>query len=194
MTGEQEVYENVEEMLKIEDNNLLTAARLRLADAFLEIGETEKAREHALAVHDHTLEVNDMQSHARSRVILGRYYARMKDIELSLIHYNAALDTFSEEANPTSAVETEMLLGQVLIDAGRVSEASEHYLDALAIAQANDFRLFQAEILARLGNMENDRSERVAYLQRSLTVFKDLGALSRMKEIQNSVHRALMGR
>jgi tetratricopeptide (TPR) repeat protein len=190
----REVYENVEEMLKIEDNNLLTAARLRLADAFLEIGEIEKAREHALAVHDYTLEVNDMQSPARSRVILGRYYARTKDIELSLIHYNAALDTFSEEANPTSAVETEMLLGQVLVDAGRVSEASEHYLDALAIAQANDFRLFQAEILARLGNMENDRSERVAYLQRSLTVFKDLGALNRMKEIQNSVHRALMGR
>ena len=190
----REVYENVEEMLKIEEGNLLTAAQLRLADAFLEIGETEKAREHALAVHDHTLEVNDMQSHARSRVILGRYYARTKDIELSLIHYNAALDTFSEEANPTSAVETEMLLGQVLIDAGRVSEASEHYLDALAIAQANDFRLFQAEILARLGTIGNDRSERVAYLQRSLTVFKDLGALSRMKEIQNSVHRALMGR
>ena len=71
-----------------------------------------------MAVHDYTIEVNDMQSHARSRVILGRYYARTKDIELSLIHYNAAMDTFSEEANPTSAVETEMLLGQVLIDAG----------------------------------------------------------------------------
>ena len=142
-------------------------------------------------MHDHTLEVNDMQSHARSRVILGRYYARTKDLELSLIHYNAALDTFSEEANPTSAVETEMLLGQVLIDAGRVSEASEHYLDAF-YRSLNDFRLFSFEILARLGTIGSDRSERVAYLQRSLTVFKDLGAHSRMKEIQNSVHRALM--
>ena len=111
-----------------------------------------------------------------------------------MLHYNAALETFSKEANPTSAVETEMLLGQVLVDAGRTREASEHYLDALAIAEANDFRLLQGEILARLGAIRGDRSERVAYLQRSLSVFKDLGAHSKMKEIQNSVHRALMGR
>ena len=46
-----------------------------------------------------------------------------------------------------------MLLGQVLVDVGRTSEASEHYLDALSIAEANDFRLLQAEILARLGTI-----------------------------------------
>ena len=44
MTGEQEVYENVEEMLKIEDNNLLTAARLRLADAFWRSRNRESER------------------------------------------------------------------------------------------------------------------------------------------------------
>ncbi len=190
----REVYQNVEEMLEMEDQSELISARLRLADAFLEIGESEKAREHALVVHDLTIKLEDHQLHARSRVILGRYYAKTNDSELSLLHYNAALETFSKEANPTSAVETEMLLGQVLVDAGRTREASEHYLDALAIAEANDFRLLQGEILARLGAIRGDRSERVAYLQRSLSVFKDLGAHSKMKEIQNSVHRALMGR
>ena len=190
----REVYQNVEEMLEVEDSGKLISARLRLADGFLEIGESERAREHAMGVHDLSLELSEHQLHARSRVILGRYYARTKDSELSLLHYNAALETFSEEANPTNAVETEMLLGQVLVDVGRTSEASEHYLDALSIAEANDFRLLQAEILARLGTIRGDRSERVAYLQRSLSVFKDLGAHTRMKEIQNSVHRALMGR
>ena len=190
----REVYQNVEEMLEVEDAGKLISARLRLADGFLEIGEPERAREHAMGVHDLSLELSEHQLHARSRVILGRYYARTKDSELSLLHYNAALETFSEEANPTNAVETEMLLGQVLVDVGRTSEASEHYLDALSIAEANDFRLLQAEILARLGTIRGDRSERVAYLQRSLSVFKDLGAHTRMKEIQNSVHRALMGR
>jgi len=190
----REVYQNVEEMLEVEDAGVLISARLRLADGFLEIGESERAREHAMSVHDLSLELNEHQLHARSRVILGRYYAKTKDSELSLLHYNAALETFSEEANPTNAVETEMLLGQVLVDVGRTSEASEHYLDALSIAEANDFRLLQAEILARLGTIRGDRSERVAYLQRSLSVFKDLGAHTRMKEIQNSVHRALMGR
>ena len=118
------------------------SARLRLAEGFLEIGESERAREHAMGVHDLSLELSEHQ-HTRSRVILGRYYARTKDSELSLLHYNAALETFSEEANPTNAVETEMLLGQVLVDVGRTSEASEHYLDALSIAEANDFRLLQ---------------------------------------------------
>ena len=190
----REVYQNVEEMLEVEDQRKLISAQLRLADGFLEIGESEKARKHAMSAHDLTLELDEQQLHARSRAILGRFYAKSKDVELSLLHYNAALETFSEDANPTNAVETEMLLGQVLVDVGRTSEASEHYLDALSIAEANDFRLLQAEILARLGAIGSDRSERVAYLQRSLSVFKDIGAHKRMKEIQNSVHRALMGR
>ena len=45
-----------------------------------------------------------------------------------------------------------MLLGQVLSDAGRKSEAAERYLDGLAVAEANDFRLLQGELLARLGD------------------------------------------
>ena len=87
-----------------------------------------------------------------------------------------------------------MLLGQVLIDAGRREEAAEHYLNGLAVAESNDFRMLQGELLARLGEVEPDRSQRMDYLQRSLSLFRDLGAVGRMKEVQTSVHRAVMGR
>ena len=101
--------------------------------------------------------------------VLGRYYARMKDNDLALLHYSAALEILSEATSILhSAVEVEMLLGQVLSDAGRKSEAAERYLDGPAVAEANDFRLLQGELLARLGEVESDRSARMNYLQRSL--------------------------
>ena len=87
----------------------------------------------------------------------------------------------------------EVLLGQVLSDAGRKAEAAERYLDGLAVAEANDFRLLQGELLARLGEVESDRSTRMNYLQRSLTVFRELGAVDRMRDVQTAVHRAIMG-
>ena len=59
----QEVYQNVEEMLEVEDAGVLISARLRLADGFLEIGESERAREHAMSVHDLSLELNEHQLH-----------------------------------------------------------------------------------------------------------------------------------
>ena len=87
-----------------------------------------------------------------------------------------------------------MLLGQVLVDAGRGEEAGEHYLNGLVVAEANDFRMLQGELLARLGEVEPDRSQRMHYLQRSLSLFRELGAVDRMREVQNSVHRAVMGK
>ena len=66
-------------------------------------------------------------------------------------------------------------------------------MDALLLAEANDFRMLQGELLARLGEVESDRSQKVEYLQRSLTVFRELGAVDRMREVQTSVHRAVMG-
>jgi hypothetical protein len=86
-----------------------------------------------------------------------------------------------------------MLLGHVLSDANQKDEAAEHYLEGLALAEANDFRHLQGELLARLGEVESDRSQRMDYLQRSLTVFRELGAVDRMREVQNSVHRVIMG-
>ena len=57
------------------------------------------------------------------------------------------------------------------VDAGRREEAAEHYLNGLAVAESNDFRMLQGELLARLGEVESDRSQRMNYLQRSLSLF-----------------------
>ena len=188
-----EVYSNVEELLDAEDDPELMDARVRLAAAFLEMGELDRARDHALAAHDGTIDKGMDTLHARSRAVLGRYYANVKDNDLALLHYSAALEILSEATDPHSAVEVEILLGQVLSDAGRKAEAAEHYLDGLSVAESNDFRLLQGELLARLGEVETDRSARMNYLQRSLTVFRELGAVDRMRDVQSAVHRAIMG-
>lgn len=188
-----EVYGNVEELLDAEDDPQLMDSRIRLAAAFLEMGELDRARDHAMAAHDGTKDSEMDALHARSRAVLGRYYAKIKDNDLALLHYSAALEILSEATDPHSAVEVEILLGQVLSDAGRKSEAAERYLDGLAVAEANDFRLLQGELLARLGEVESDRSARMNYLQRSLTVFRELGAVDRMRDVQTAVHRAIMG-
>lgn len=188
-----EVYGNVEELLDAEDDPELMDVRVRLAAAFLEMGELDRARDHALAAHDGTIDKGMDTLHARSRAVLGRYYANIKDNDLALLHYSAALEILSEATDPHSAVEVEILLGQVLSDAGRKAEAAEHYLDGLSVAESNDFRLLQGELLARLGEVETDRSARMNYLQRSLTVFRELGAVDRMRDVQTAVHRAIMG-
>jgi len=99
----------------------------------------------------------------------------------------------SEEADQHSAVEIKLLLGEVLVDAGRQDEALEQYREALALAESNDYRVLIGELLARLGEAAQDREHRMEYLQRSLTVFQELGAQDRMREVQAKVHRALMG-
>ena len=189
-----EVYGNVEDLLDKEKDPELNEARIRLASAFIEMGELDRAREHALFAYENTKDSNQDFLHARSRAVLGRYYAKISDNDLALLHYSGALDTLSDQNDPQSTVEVEMLLGQVLIDTGRREEAAEHYLNGLAVAESNDFRMLQGELLARLGEVESDRSQRMNYLQRSLSLFRELGAVGRMKEVQNSVHRAVMGR
>jgi tetratricopeptide (TPR) repeat protein len=188
-----EVYGNVEELLDSESNPELCDSRIRLASAFLEMGELDRARDHAMLAHDETKDNGQETLHARARAVLGRYYAKIKDNDLAMLHYSGALEILSEQADPHSAVEVEMLLGQVLSDAGRKEEASEHYLEGLALAEANDFRHLKGELLARLGEVETDRSQRMEYLQKALSVFRELGANDRMKEVQNSVHRVVMG-
>jgi len=188
-----EVYANVEKLLDSEGHPELCEARIRMAAAYLEMGELDRAREHAIRAFEETEEGDSDISHARSMAVLGRYYARVKENELAMQYYSAALEILSDQTDPHSAVEVSMLLGQVLSDAGRKEEASEQYIDALVLAEANDFRMLQGEILARLGEVESDRSQKMDYLQRSLSVFRELGAVDRMREVQNSVHRAVMG-
>ena len=63
-----------------------------------------------------------------------------------------------------------------------------------SIAEANDLRMQIGELLTRLGTVASDKSRRMEYLQRALSVFRELGAKSRMKDVQTQVHNAVMGR
>ena len=70
----------------------------------------------------------------------------------------------------------------------------ERYREALIISEANDLRMQIGELLARLGGVAPDRQRRMEYLQRALSVFRELGAQTRMREVQMMVHTAVMGR
>ena len=188
-----EVYGNVEELLEAEDDSELVEVRIKLASALLEMGEIDRAREHALTSYEETEDSEHVGLHARSRAVLGRFYARTGDADLALHHYSEALDQMAEETDQRSAVEITILLGEALSDAGRSDEAVEHYLDGLAMAEANDFRPLIGELLARLGEAAPEKAERMNYLQRALTVFRELGAGARMREVQGQMHRAIMG-
>ena len=188
-----EVYGNVEELLEAEEDPDLVEVRIKLASALLEMGEIDRAREHALSSYEETENSENVGLHARSRAVLGRFYARTGDPDLALHHYSEALEQMAEESDQRSAVEITILLGEALSDAGRSAEAVEHYLDGLAMAEANDFRPLIGELLARLGEAAPEKSERMNYLQRALTVFRELGAGARMREVQGQMHRAIMG-
>ena len=189
-----EVYGNVEELLEAEDDPALIEVRIKLASALLEMGEIDRAREHAMSSFDETESSDNLSLHARSRAVLGRFYARTGDPDLALHHYSEALEQMAEETDQRSAVEVQILLGEALADAGRADDAVEHYLDGLVIAEANDFRPLIGELLARLGEAAPEKAERMNYLQRALTVFRELGAGERMREVQGQMHKAIMGR
>lgn len=189
-----EAYGEVETILSQSKGNELLSSQITLARALIDLGEVERAREHAMDAHEATEAMGDAALHARAQAVLGRYYSRVEQSELAMFHYTAALEAMNEAGDLQSLVEITILLGEVLHDAGRTEDAMEHYREALVIAEANDLRMQIGELLTRLGGVAPDRQGRMEYLQRALSVFRELGARSRMKEVQTMVHRAVMGR
>ena len=189
-----EAYAEVEKILSQSDSEELIGSQLILARAFLELNEIDRARDHALTAFEKTADSEDIQLHARAQAVLGRYYAKVGDSEVALHHYSSALETMGDAGDLISLVEITTLLGEVLQDAGRTEEAMEHYREALVLAEANDLRMQIGELLSRLGGVAPDKQRRMEYLQRALSVFRELGAKSRMREVQAQVHRAVMSR
>jgi len=189
-----EAYAEVEKILSQSDSEELIGSQLILARAFLELNEIDRARDHALTAFEKTADSDDAQLHARAQAVLGRYYAKVGDSDVALHHYSSALDTMGGAGDLISLVEITTLLGEVLQDAGRTEEAMEHYREALVLAEANDLRMQIGELLSRLGGVAPDKQRRMEYLQRALSVFRELGAKSRMREVQAQVHRAVMSR
>ncbi len=189
-----EAYGEVEAILADSNDDELINSQITLARALISLGEVDRAREHAMASHERTSELGDVLLHARAQGVLGRYYSKVDQSELALFHYSEALEAMTEAGDVQSLVEITMLLGEVLQDAGRTDEAMEHYSQALVLAEANDLRMQIGELLTRLGGVAPDRQGRMEYLQRALTVFRELGAKARMREVQTMVHRAVMSR
>ena len=189
-----EAYSEVENILSGDDSDDLIPAQIVLARALLDLGEHGRARDHALSAYERSESSDDSILHARARAVLGRYYAKTGDADLALHHYTDALSTMGEAGDPLALVEVSILLGEVLQDSGRIEEALERYREALIISEANDLRMQIGELLARLGGVAPDRQRRMEYLQRALSVFRELGAQTRMREVQMMVHTAVMGR
>ena len=189
-----EAYGEVEAILESSDDEELINSQITLARALIDLGEVDRAREHAMASHERTSALDDSLLHARAQAVLGRYYSKVEQSELALFHYSEALEAMTEAGDVQSLVEITILLGEVLHDAGRTEEAVEHYRQALVLAEANDLRMQIGELLTRLGGVTPDRQGRMEYLQRALTVFRELGAKTRMREVQAMVHRAVMSR
>ena len=189
-----EAYAEVEAILDSNQDPTLLASQITLARALIDLDELDRAKVHALTAYEQTQDCDDPGLHARAQSVLGRYYARMNQAELAMFHYTAALESMNEAGDLQSLVEVTMLLGGVLQDAGKTEEALDHYQQALVVAEANDMRMQIGELLTRIGGTSSVRQERMEYLQRALSVFRELGARSRMKEVQTMVHRAVMGR
>ena len=189
-----EAYGEVEAILEGSDDVDLINSQITLARSLIDLGEVDRAREHAMASHERTSDLGDSVLHARAQAVLGRYYSKVEQSELALFHYTEALEAMTEAGDVQALVEITMLLGEVLHDAGRTDEAVEHYSQALVLAEANDLRMQIGELLTRLGGVAPDRQGRMEYLQRALTVFRELGAKNRMREVQVLVHRAVMSR
>ncbi|MDP6333094.1 MAG: tetratricopeptide repeat protein [Candidatus Poseidoniaceae archaeon] len=189
-----ESYGEVETILEQNDDIELISAQLILARSFLDLGEIERARKHALNAFEKSDNSENQQIHARAQAVLGRYHAKIGDLDVASHHYSNALEAMGEEGDILSMVDITILLGEVLQDAGRTEEAMEHFREALIIAEANDLRMQIGELLTRLGTVASDKSRRMEYLQRALSVFRELGAKSRMRDVQTQVHNAVMGR
>ena len=189
-----EAYGEVEAILKGSNDTELIGTQLTLARSFIELGEIDRARIHALQAFENTDGGDDALLHARAQAVLGRYYAKVGDADVASHHYSTALETMSEAGDLLSLVEIMILLGEVLQDSGRAEDAMEHYREALVIAEANDLRMQIGELLSRLGGVAPDKPRRMEYLQRALSVFRELGAKSRMREVQAQVHAAVMRR
>jgi ATP/maltotriose-dependent transcriptional regulator MalT/DNA-binding MarR family transcriptional regulator len=189
-----ESYSEVERILEENDEPELISSQLILARSLMDLGEIDRARDHALTAFDKTEKSNDKQLHARAQAVLGRYYAKVGDLDVASHHYSQALEAMNEEGDILAMVDITILLGEVLQDSGKNDEAMEHFREALVIAEANDLRMQIGELLIRLGSVAPEKSRRMEYLQRALAVFRELGAKSRMREVQTKVHNAVMGR
>ena len=126
-----ESYAEVESIIQENNDSELISSQLILARSLMDLGEIERARDHALDAYDKTDKLNDKQLHARSQAVLGRYYAKVGDSDVASHHYSQALEAMNEEGDILALVDITILLGEVLQDSGKNDEAMEHLRKSL---------------------------------------------------------------
>ena len=187
-----DAHSEVEHILSTEVNPELIYSRINLARSYLEMGELELGRKHALTAFDSTQNEDEI-THSRARAVLGRYYALIGDTDLALNHYLETLQSLSNRDDVEIRVELIILMGEVLEDSGKRDEAVERYLEGLALAESSNQPLLVGELLSRLGSTGLEKQRRMEYLQRALNVFREVGATRKMQEVQMMFHKAITG-
>jgi len=94
-----ESYGEVETILEQNENIELISAQLILARSFLDLGEIERARKHALDAFEKSDNSENQQIHARAQAVLGRYHAKIGDLDVASHHYSNALEAMGEEGD-----------------------------------------------------------------------------------------------
>ena len=188
-----DAHSEVEHILSTEQDPNLVHSRINLARSYLEMGELELGRKHALMAYDETQVEDDEITHSRARAVLGRYYALIGDTDLALNHYLETLQSLGNKDDLEIKVELILLLGEVLEDSGKRDEAVERYLEGLALAESSNQPLLVGELLSRLGTTGLEKQRRMEYLQRALNVFREVGATRKMQEVQMMFHKAITG-
>ena len=100
-----ESYGEVETILEENDDIELISAQLILARSFLDLGETERARKHALDAFEKSDNSENQQIHARAQAVLGRYHAKIGDLDVASHHYSNALEAMGEEGDILSMLD-----------------------------------------------------------------------------------------
>ena len=61
-------------------------------------------------------------NYTRSQAVLGRYYAKVGDLDVASHHYSQSLEAMNEEGDILAMVDITILLGEVLQDSGKLTK------------------------------------------------------------------------
>jgi diguanylate cyclase (GGDEF)-like protein len=167
-----------------------------------QLDEPERVQDHMLRALQ-ILEQDDPQAAAVCLANIGNAYADQGRHDEGLDYLQRAVDRLHAvgHADESSCVSD---LGRIHQARGDDEEARRYYLRALELARGRDARIYQPEILIRLGGLEARRGEvdaGLAHLHEALAIAEAQGArqqvyaaheaLSRVHEIRGEAVKAL---
>ena len=127
-----------------------------LGSAYARLGEVLKAIEHHQQALEISREIGDRRGEAADLGNLGLAYARLGEMPKAMEHYQQALEIFETVGQAPQAMQTRMLLTQILGDQRRWPEAIEiclsavvHFDDADLVQPFSDLWVKATEAMSR---------------------------------------------